>query len=218
MFYVCIKNRHTTEETYTLHSLAYDLCFYKIQSRQNSQVSRPASSQDNKRRSALLWYSRKKSGVTGARPGSITNSLDDQSLPLGGDFSVKHGDSTRKPPQVLPAMCPPASHREFPVSFSSVLQGWSRPSRWAHGKKCPAKAIQKGGEGITSQGQQGSWLHSHHHTGLGTGLGHTPLQELYPAGSSTRDISGPSIGSQRAGHDIGADGKPFMLKLNPRKI
>lgn len=46
---VCIKNRHASEKTCTSRSVAYGVCFYKIQGRQNSQVSRITSSQDNAR-------------------------------------------------------------------------------------------------------------------------------------------------------------------------
>lgn len=49
---VCIKNRHATKKTCTLCSLAYGVCFYKIQGRQNSQVSRIISSHDNTKKSA----------------------------------------------------------------------------------------------------------------------------------------------------------------------
>jgi hypothetical protein len=59
--------------------------FYKIQGRQNSQVSRISSGQDNKKKGTLLRCSRKKTGDAGLRPSSLTDSLGDQSS-LGSLF------------------------------------------------------------------------------------------------------------------------------------
>lgn len=49
---VCIKNRHATEKTRTLHFLDCGVCFYRIQGRQNSQVSRIISSQETRKKRA----------------------------------------------------------------------------------------------------------------------------------------------------------------------
>lgn len=49
---VCIKNRHATEKTCTLCSLAYAVCFYRIQGRQNSQVARIICNQDTRKKRA----------------------------------------------------------------------------------------------------------------------------------------------------------------------
>lgn len=98
---VCIKNRYATEKTSILHSPAYGVYFYKIQSRENSQVSRILFKQDNKKKGTLLWSSRGKQGVL-AQGLALIGSLGD--LASLNFLSVEHRDRTGNPQQFL--QCP----------------------------------------------------------------------------------------------------------------